>query len=149
MFNLKTVGWYGLPCYRMSHTWYIRLRLIHQCSSLARALLGVFPHQCVTVCCHHLHQHCQSRHFTLVKFRVLRLFENPRVWEWSCLVSCHNLHRHCWLQTVSLTSLGGLQLVAVNVELEWLCHDGLPCVRVLLGGGVDWEGQNPLLWVEW
>ena len=51
-------------------------------------------------------------------------------------------------QTVSLTSLGGQQLVAANVEREWLCHDGLPCVRVLLGGGVDREGQNTLLLVE-
>jgi len=124
------------------------LRLTHQCSSLVTALLSVLPQQCVTVCCHRLHQHCQSRHFTLVKFGVLWLFENPIVWEWSCLVSCHHLRRHCWLQTISLITLGGLQLVAAKVEREWLYHDGLPCVRVLLGGGVEREGQNTLVLVE-
>jgi len=50
MINLTTVGLHGLPCYRMSHTWYMRLRLTHQCSNLARALLSVLPQQCVTVC---------------------------------------------------------------------------------------------------
>jgi len=29
MINLKTVGWHGLSCCRMSHTWYMRLRLTH------------------------------------------------------------------------------------------------------------------------
>jgi len=130
------------------YTWYMRLNLTHQCSSLATALLSVRPQQCVSVGCHHLHQLCQSRHFTLVKFRVLWLFENPIVWEWSCLVSSHNIRRHCWLQTVSPTSLGGLQLVAANVEREWLCQDSLPCVRVHLGGGVDRERQKTLFLVE-
>ena len=87
MINLKTVGWHGLPCYRMFHTWYMRLRLTHRCSSLERALLSVLPQLCVTVCCHRLRQHYQSRHLTLVKFGVLWLFGNPIVWEWSCLVS--------------------------------------------------------------
>ena len=114
MINLKTVGWHGLPCYRMSHTWYMRLRL----ASLERALLSVLEQQCVTVCCHCLHQHCQSRHFTLVKLGVLWLFENPIVWEWSCLVSCHHLRRHCRLQIISLITLGGLRLVAAKVERE-------------------------------
>jgi len=108
LINLKTGGWHGLPCYRMSHTSYMRLRLTHQCSSLERALLSVLPQQCVTVCCHRLRQHCQSRHFTLVKFGVLWLFENPIVWEWLCLVSCHHVRQHCQLQTISLVTLGGL-----------------------------------------
>jgi len=102
MINLKTVGWHSLPCYRMSHTWYMRLRLTHQCSSLKRALLSVLPQQCVTLCCHHLRQHCQSHHVTLVKFRVMWLFGNPIVWEWSCLVSYHRLRQHCQLHTIIL-----------------------------------------------
>ena len=146
MINLKTVGWHSLPCYRMSHTWYMRLRLTHHCSSFERALVSVLPQQCVTVCCHRLHQHCQSRHFTLVKFGVLWLFENPVVCDWSCLVSSHHLRRHCWLQTISLVTLGGLRLVAAKVEQQWLCYDGLPCVRVLLGGELIGRGKIRYFW---
>ena len=97
MINLKTVGWHCLPCCRMSHTWYMRWRLTHQCSSLERALLSVLTQQCVTVCCQHLRQHFQSRHFT-----VLWLFGTPIVCEWSCLVSCHHISQHCQFQTISL-----------------------------------------------
>jgi len=38
MINLKTVGWHSLPCYRMSQTWYMCLRLTHQCSILGESV---------------------------------------------------------------------------------------------------------------